>query len=660
MDKVVKFVLSAQDKTASAFKTATANLGAIKTSALSVNSALSSIGVGISLAGVTALTKSIIDGADNMNDLSQRYGIAVAEMSKYELAANQSGTSMEGLGRGIKALAVNMTEHGAALKAAGVNATNADDAMIELADIFAAMPDGIEKTTLATKLFGKAGTELIPMLNLGSKGLQEAADKSAKYAEQMAIMAPQADAFNDNMAEIGLYAKVAAMSMTNDMLPALVDITKAMAEAAKTGGIMKGIMAGLDEFGNQAFDWAGNAQRKNIQNLTKDLADLQAQSAMGVFGSNSKVESVIAAKIKELDAAQKAYYGITNGNAGRGNVNPASVKTQAADPLAEYRRIMAALKENSGGGSDKKSQQSESDKYAENLQKQIEKTEELTTVQQLGYDINAGRLGKMTTDQQNELVTLAQKLDATKAQTEAEKALSKAMTERTKAEQDSLAQLDSEYTSLIDRLTSNTPTKQFEDQQADLAALQLAYSDGQISEQLYTEAVIERFDLNNEKIKETKSLAEELGLSFTSAFEDAIVGGGNFSDLLDGLEKDIIRIAARKLVTEPLGNYVSSSLSSLGSLAGLSSLFSFDGGGYTGSGSRSGGLDGKGGFLAVMHPQETVTDHTKGQSTGGGTSVVNHYNFTVGDVASVSVVKQAIAASERRVAATYNRSNTYS
>lgn len=43
---------------------------------------------------------------------------------------------------------------------------------------------------------------------------------------------------------------------------------------------------------------------------------------------------------------------------------------------------------------------------------------------------------------------------------------------------------------------------------------------------------------------------------------------------------------------------------------------SFDGGGYTGSGSRSGGLDGKGGFMALMHPQETVIDHTKGQSTG--------------------------------------------
>jgi hypothetical protein len=39
---------------------------------------------------------------------------------------------------------------------------------------------------------------------------------------------------------------------------------------------------------------------------------------------------------------------------------------------------------------------------------------------------------------------------------------------------------------------------------------------------------------------------------------------------------------------------------------------SFAGGGYTGKGSRTGGLDGQGGFMAMMHPQETVIDHTRG------------------------------------------------
>tara|TARA_B100000700_G_scaffold328064_1_gene444605 strand:- start:5479 stop:7593 length:2115 start_codon:yes stop_codon:yes gene_type:complete len=46
----------------------------------------------------------------------------------------------------------------------------------------------------------------------------------------------------------------------------------------------------------------------------------------------------------------------------------------------------------------------------------------------------------------------------------------------------------------------------------------------------------------------------------------------------------------------------------------VTGLASFDGGGYTWDGPRTGGLDGKGGQLAMLHPQETVIDHTKGQS----------------------------------------------
>ena len=49
---------------------------------------------------------------------------------------------------------------------------------------------------------------------------------------------------------------------------------------------------------------------------------------------------------------------------------------------------------------------------------------------------------------------------------------------------------------------------------------------------------------------------------------------------------------------------------------------SFDGGGFTGNGSRSGGMDGKGGFPAILHPNETVVDHTKGQ--GGGITIINN------------------------------------
>lgn len=57
-------------------------------------------------------------------------------------------------------------------------------------------------------------------------------------------------------------------------------------------------------------------------------------------------------------------------------------------------------------------------------------------------------------------------------------------------------------------------------------------------------------------------------------------------------------------------------------------LASFEGGGFTGFGARAGGLDGKGGRLAMLHPNETVLDHTKGQ--GQGITIVNNVDATGG------------------------------
>ena len=48
--------------------------------------------------------------------------------------------------------------------------------------------------------------------------------------------------------------------------------------------------------------------------------------------------------------------------------------------------------------------------------------------------------------------------------------------------------------------------------------------------------------------------------------------------------------------------------------------------GTRGYGRRSGGIDGKGGFPAILHPNETVLDHTRGQVGPGGSQ---NYAMTI-------------------------------
>ena len=71
---------------------------------------------------------------------------------------------------------------------------------------------------------------------------------------------------------------------------------------------------------------------------------------------------------------------------------------------------------------------------------------------------------------------------------------------------------------------------------------------------------------------------------------------------------------------------------------------SFEGGGFTGRGARAGGIDGKGGFLSVLHPNESITDHTKG---GSGITIVNNIDAKNADTFTEMRIRQAIEESSQ-------------
>lgn len=90
------------------------------------------------------------------------------------------------------------------------------------------------------------------------------------------------------------------------------------------------------------------------------------------------------------------------------------------------------------------------------------------------------------------------------------------------------------------------------------------------------DAEIEHYKLKLKEIDQrstkTKSIGAEIGLTFKSAFEDAVVGGGKFSDVLKGLEQDIIRLAMRRTILDPLLNAFDQLFGNFSSSGGGSSL----------------------------------------------------------------------------------------
>ncbi len=74
---------------------------------------------------------------------------------------------------------------------------------------------------------------------------------------------------------------------------------------------------------------------------------------------------------------------------------------------------------------------------------------------------------------------------------------------------------------------------------------------------------------------------------------------------------------------------------------------SFMGGGFTGPGPRSGGLDGKGGMGPfILHPNESVVDHKRG-GMGAGIQVVNNIDAKNADTFTEMRIRQAIEESSQ-------------
>lgn len=115
-----------------------------------------------------------------------------------------------------------------------------------------------------------------------------------------------------------------------------------------------------------------------------------------------------------------------------------------------------------------------------------------------------------------------------------------------------------------------------------------------------------------------------------NAFDNLIAKAGQFGDQLIAMA---VNSAIQGLFSSIMGIFgggsgLGSGAIGRGVYGGTGGFFpafpSFDGGGYTGMGARSGGLDGKGGFMAMLHPNETLIDHSKGQ--GGGLEM--NFNIT--------------------------------
>jgi phage-related protein len=179
--------------------------------------------------GLAALVGKTIEAGDALNDMSQRTGVSVEALAKFKKAAATSGTDIDAvasslvkLSKGLFNIGGKGDKVGPALERLGISAKDAagnlktaDQITLEVANAFKAMPDGVEKTATALDLFGKAGANMIPMLNEGGTAIDSLSSKmTTAFAEK-------ADQYNDKLAVLGGKVGGLAAGLTMALLPAL-------------------------------------------------------------------------------------------------------------------------------------------------------------------------------------------------------------------------------------------------------------------------------------------------------------------------------------------------------------------------------------------------------------------------------------------------------
>jgi len=210
---------------------------------------LGALGLAVGLGSLANFVKSAINAADETAKLAQRVGVTVPQIAGLQLAFSQSGIAAGALQTSMARLSTGIFEGNKAFDALNISTKNSDGTLKntrqilgEVADKFKNYEDGAGKTALAIQLFGRAGADLIPLLNGGSQAL----DDFDAMAEKLGLTltketAQSAERFNDTLDLMGKGFKGISMQVAAAMLPTLEALTDQFFTAMTEGDRLKRI-----------------------------------------------------------------------------------------------------------------------------------------------------------------------------------------------------------------------------------------------------------------------------------------------------------------------------------------------------------------------------------------------------------------------------------
>jgi len=590
---------------------------------------------GISL-GVVAtigyLVKRSLNATDAMTKMSRAIGLSVEDLQKMRHAGSLAGLEATALDKAVQKLAINIADvargtgeakdifekYGVAAKDVDGDLRSVTDVMAEFADITANVTNKTEQAELAYRLFGARGGKMINMLQQGSVAMREQWEEAEALGLVMSEKtAKGVEAANDAITRLTSYISASFTRAIAELAPAIKILTD---------NIRAWIEMKIDEEGG-------------IGKVATVMANAVIQAGISILNSFEMIGNGMIRFVQNLNTITPAWAG--------------GIRTieEITNDLVDAQQRLASATDD----------QTELMKLAA---KQIkEYGAELAIAETLGMEMSQLDFSDLRTTLTGLLIPMGAVADTAEKANEKTKTARELLLERTKAERallHTIRMLNPEYATQAATLEKTAPLLEA------IAAFGEKYG---LSLEQIRDLQAEVFDslpdrLELETLKDdiegifgaNGSLASGMG----RAVADVVVYGKNAKEMFQNLGKTILHTVISSLVkmgvqmainwamsklfnktaaveATATGATIATAYAPAASLVSLATaganaipasagmmataavgqaIASFEGGGFTGSGSRSGGVDGKGGFPAILHPNETVVDHTKGQDGG--------------------------------------------
>jgi len=493
------------------------------------------------------LSKQSLAAVDNIGKLSTRLGISTRALSEYRLVADKSGLSFQTLAlifqrstRRISEAAAGIGEARTTLEALGLDAQalnrlSPDRQLEAIADAMLKTGNSADRLRQSVKLFDTEGAGFLQFAKNGSAGIRALRSEARQLGLSLSSDAVRGvERASNAFSELGsLFTGLRDQTISSlaGSFEFLTDkIKNSVLEASKSqGGVEK----------------LGQAIAKSILTTFRSLIN-------GVLKASQVLDSILVkvglsqeASADKLEQSIKGYSDRINRL--RGVIRSALVDPNSLDPSNQ---IINAL---------------DSDRFIRAQEKEIDslvsRMQEAKTALEAISSAGAG----------NESIPALESLSTTLGEMIDNIGKSSGATEKLKSSLGGVSlqlnatseeikefnNLQSEGKSLTESL--RTPLEIYDDQ---LFRIHDLYQSLAIDLETYNRAIEANKNelddaLNPDKTKDATDAAKELGLTFSSAFEEAITGGKNLSEVLKGLILDINKIFFRKTVTEPIATSIS-------------------------------------------------------------------------------------------------------